>query len=207
MKKIMFEDNLEAAVICGVKTMTRRIVPIRLYNQTDWKEVAEGNYEAVVDGEGYYHDIRKCGMYDVGDIVALAQSYKHVSMSCNKTLGITGSLIGMEKIPGWNNKMFVRADLMPHQIRITDVKIELLHSISDEDCLKEGVAKRTFELIKSGEVRISYRYAGQVDSDLFRFCTPQEAFGEMLDKVIKKKIWNKPDYNPWVFAYSFELIR
>ena len=46
MKKIMFNDKygLTQAVLEGRKTMTRRIVPINLYNQTDWKVVEEGNW-------------------------------------------------------------------------------------------------------------------------------------------------------------------
>ena len=80
MKKIMFSDRygLTEAVLKGRKTMTRRIVPIGLYNQTDWKAISEGDYEAVVDGEGYYHDIRLCGQYQIGEEVAVAQSYSNL---------------------------------------------------------------------------------------------------------------------------------
>lgn len=41
MQKIMFNDRIKltAAVLEGQKIMTRRIVPISLYNQTDWKAV------------------------------------------------------------------------------------------------------------------------------------------------------------------------
>ena len=69
MKKIMFSERygLEQAVLAGTKTMTRQIVPIDLYNQTDWKAFADGDFEAVVDGEGYYHDIRNCGKYHIGE--------------------------------------------------------------------------------------------------------------------------------------------
>ena len=43
---------------------------------------------------------------------------------------------------GWNNKMFVASNLMPHQICITKVRIEKLQDISDEDCLAEGIIKK-----------------------------------------------------------------
>ena len=141
MNKIMFNDRygLTQAVLDGKKTMTRRIVPIDLYNQTDWKAVAEGDLEAVVDGEGYYHDIRNCGKYRVGEEVAIAQSYEAIGLTFisppDTQWGCT------YEMQGYGNKMFVRADLMPHRIRITNIKVERLQDISDEDCLKEGVEK------------------------------------------------------------------
>lgn len=39
---------------------------------------------------------------------------------------------------GWDNKMFVRAEHMPHRIRITDIRVERLQDISDEDCLRKA---------------------------------------------------------------------
>ena len=45
---------------------------------------------------------------------------------------------------GWNNKMFVISGLMPHQIRITDIKVERLQDITNVDCMREGVTKARF---------------------------------------------------------------
>jgi len=137
MQKKCFNQKygLEQAVLDGRKTMFRDFVPIGLYNQTDWKAVEEGDFEAVVDGEGYYHNIRDCGKYRVGEVVAIAQAYKDVPPyrghpECSNHRDLAA---------GWNNKMFVRADLMPHHIKITGIKVERLQDISDEDCLKEGI--------------------------------------------------------------------
>lgn len=120
MKKIMFNDKycLTQAVLNGTKTMTRRLLK---------------------DGTplGNWEETEKHLPYKVGEIVAIAQSYHTLNKSgyvapewCEHTC---------ESSAGYENKMFVRADLMPHHIRITDVKIERLQEMSDEDCTKEGV--------------------------------------------------------------------
>ena len=208
MKKIMFNDKygLTEAVLSGRKTMTRRIVPIDLYNQTDWKAVAEGDLEAVVDGEGYYHDIRNCGKYRVGEEVAIAQSYEAIGLTFisppDTQWGCT------YEMQGYSNKMFVRADLMPHRIRITNIKVERLQDISDEDCLREGIYAHTVQLDETPGVKpyTSYSYNMLLGSNIKRwwFDTPRKAFAALIDKVSGYKTWNA---NPWVYAYTFELVR
>ena len=197
MKKIMFNDRygLTKAVLEVKKTMTRRIVPIDLYNQTDWKAVAEGDLEAVVDGEGYYHDIRNCGKYHVGEEVAIAQSYEAIGLTFisppDTQWGCT------YEMQGYSNKMFVRADLMPHRIRITNIKVERLQDISDEDCMNEGMEKWIDCYIVSGIME------NQGKNNVC-FDTPREAFAALIDRISGKGTWQR---NPWVYAYEFELLR
>lgn len=158
MKKIAFSEKygMNQAVVDGRKTMVRDIVPQSIFNQTDWKSVEEGNYVAVVDGDGYYHDIRRCGKYQIGEVVAVAMAYKTIYDMLEEIESTSsaddwwldaydkvGNGLGPSVTPGWNNKMFVRAELMPHRIRITDIKVERLQNISHEDCLKEGITTLT----------------------------------------------------------------
>lgn len=83
--------------------------------------------------------------YKLGEVVAIAQSYKDVDRFHRKGknadyLEYLDSILPELKLyPGWGNKMFVKADLMPHHIKITGIKVERLQDISDEDCLKEGI--------------------------------------------------------------------
>ena len=93
--------------------------------------------------------------------------------------------------------MFVRADLMPHRIRITDIKVERLQDISEEDCLREGVEKWMDGYIVTGIMENRGR-------NNVCFDTPREAFAALIDSISGKGTWNS---NPWVFAYTFELVR
>ena len=196
----MFNDRygLTKAVLDGKKTMTRRIIPIDLYNQTDWKAVAEGDFEAVVDGEGDYHDIRRCGMYQVGEVVAVAQSYHTLNKSgfiapewCEHTC---------ENSAGYENKMFVRADLMPHRIIIRKVGVQRLQSISDEDCMKEGIMEGEF---MNTWDRFYFDEWGDVANHI-TFKRPRDAYRDLIDRISGRDTWQR---NPWVYAYTFELLK
>ena len=91
--------------------------------------------------------------------------------------------------------MFVRAEDMPHHIRITDINVERLQDISEEDCLKEGILCNHL---------CDYWFKGYTPSEGGRmFKTPVIAFAHLIDKVGGKGTWES---NPWVFAYSFERI-
>ena len=99
--------------------------------------------------------------------------------------------------------MFVRPDLMPHHIRMTDVRVERLQDISDECCLKEGVVKDTCKTYFNGyTVKFSLdQYNNILSSEWFR--TSREAFAHLIDKVSGKGTWER---NPYVFVYDFERM-
>lgn len=226
MKKIMFNDRygMTQAVLDGKKTMTRRIIPIGLYNQTDWKAVEEGDYEAVVDGNGDYHDIRCCGRYQIGETVAIAQAYGAIrwpSLSYTEFKPIYDEIIHSK---GWKNKMFVKAKYMPYRIRITDIKVEKLQDISIEDCEKEGIIHVNWrQYLKQDiddfspqpykdhhvwtlpifEESFLDSWAEQKQGE-FAAVSPDIAFAVLIDNISGKGTWMR---NPWVFAYEFELTQ
>ena len=176
MKKIMFNDRygLTQAVLNGRKTMTRRIVP---------DGTPLGNWEETV----------KKSRYKVGEILAVAQSYH----ALNKSGYVAPEWLEhtCESSAGYKNKMFVRGDLMPHRIRITNIKVERLQDISHEDCLKEGI------LYQDGYF-CGYKVSAPNMS--FGAMTAQQAFAALIDKVSGEGTW---DSNPYVFVYEFELLK
>lgn len=196
MQKIMFDDRygLTDAVIEGRKIVTRRVVPWDITEQ--WMEFVS---DAPSVGGVYVHESekdfyeREASRYKVGEIVAVAQSYYN-AFSSNRDIPVYGA----DRTPGWRNKMFVRADLMPHQIRIIGIRCERLRDISDEDCIKEGVY--------AGPKELEYPYYF-IDAKRFLICdykSPREAFAALIDKVSSRGTWKS---NPWVVVYEFELVK
>ena len=183
MKKIMFNDRfcLTKAVLARTKTMTRRVLK---------EGTPLGNWEETV----------KHLPYKVGDIVAIAQSYKEVYPNADFEMVGDGF---MTESAGWTNKMFVRADLMPHHIKITDVKVERLQDISDDEILREGIIKEGYAggcmyFYNRTYIRKGCRYVEPIYNT-----TPMRAFASLIYKVCGGETWES---NPWVVAYSFELI-
>lgn len=138
--------------------------------------------------------------YKVGEVIAIAQSYSACGNMPDYELDEDGYPI-MPMRSGFFNKMFVKADLMPHHIKITEIKVERLQDISDEDCLKEGIY-RLDSLNGSGGIAYSFVNASS-KKHMGLYDTPREAFIALIDKVSRKGTWKS---NPFVFAYSFELI-
>lgn len=201
MKKIMFNDRygLTTAVLEGRKTMTRRVAEKVL--------VEDENGELRWNGEF------KPARYKVGEVVAVAQAYGDIVTRMNAEdyqssafapLLSQGPFLS-DGAAGWTNKMFVRADLMPHHIRITGIQVERLRDIAEEDCLREGIYKRD----PAPGVPALFAYDTTQDQDGHMlattwYTTARGAFSGLIDKVSGKGTWGD---NPWVFVYEFELVK
>lgn len=195
MKKIMFNDRygLTEAVLDGSKTQTRRIMKGKpLFPSDEIESAGVLGDEVQIIANGGESLITMKQPFRVGEIVAVAQSYKEVISPIDWV-----SMKLYEGTSGWNNKMFTRADLMPHQIRITDVRVEKLQDISEEDCLKEGI--QTFYYGDCKFPPDGYTF----DDGKSHFNSLREAFAHLINKVSRKDVWQE---NPYVFVYDFELI-
>ena len=212
MKKILFNDKfgLTQAVLEGRKTQTRRAIT---YPKTFHGKGVCGYYvcrratdRAITEvcmydeNESFIDEGQILPKYKVGEVVAVAQAYRDCG-GVNE-YGVPMWEIISQRVggtnAGWDNKMFIRGDLMPHQIRITDVRVEKLQDISDEDCLKEGVRK----VVNENGIYVQY-YVGKGDNAC-SFENPREAFAHLINKVSKKDVWAE---NPYVFVYDFELVK
>lgn len=204
MKKILFNDKflLTKAVLEGRKTQTRRIMKGKpLFPSDEIESAGVLGDEVQIIANGGESLITMKLPFRVGEVVAVAQSMCDVYAEWDMTYLGKDTKALMEKFGGspcFNNKMFVRASEMPHQIRITDVRVERLQDISNEDCLKEGL---------EWDGKASKYYAGytkETGKKNWLGNTPREAFAHLINKVSRKDVWQE---NPYVFVYDFELAK
>lgn len=172
----MFNDRflLSQAVQDGTKTMTRRTLK---------KDIPAGDWQ----------EAERMLPYKVGEVVAIAQRYADIPWNCFPNAPF--SLDAYSEHAGYRNKMFVSADLMPHRIRITGVRIERLQDISDEDILCEGVWQSYDE---RKLFHISEKNKNETD---ITFLSAREAYAYLIDKISGKGTWER---NPAVAVYEFE---
>ena len=203
-KKIMFSDKygLTDAVLNGNKTQTRRIGKDDIFSiylkQKEYSLVIMNDKVLVCDNAVLLtvHKLR----YKVGEVVPIAQSYKNAGLTENTIVGYDTNIkpIKAKDSKGWNNKMFVCSYFMPHHIKITNVRIEQLQDINDEDCIAEGIYKG-----QCGSIDTHFMDAYYFKGNIQPYCTPRDAYEELIDRVSGKGTWLK---NPYVFCYSFKLI-
>lgn len=196
MKKIMFNNTygLTQAVKQGTKTMTRHVL-----------NLTEADEEYL--GQAFDWDLRESvildryAQYKVGEVVAIAESYR--SLNENGYLAPEWLDHTCEDSAGYENKMFVRADLMPQRIRFTERRIERLRSISGADCLKEGIMMDPI----TGWYYVPNLYLPRKKKNtagptLFKY--PEAAY-YTLCKKLRMVLDNSA--NPWVIAYTFEIAK
>lgn len=213
MKKIMFNDKygLTQAVLDDRKTQTRRVIKCPREFKGEWVagfniHIRQSDKKVVGWPCMYDADEREFDegeilpRYKVGEIVAVAQSYAD---------------IGIEPFAfceaAWRNKMFVKAELMPYQIKITNVRIQRLQDISDEDFLAEGVVKIVHSIPTKAPQYITGYYPSMSLKEAAdklgwgrSYSTPQYAYADLIDKVSGEGTWES---NPWVWVYEFELMK
>lgn len=203
-KKIMFNDKfgLTQAVLDGRKTMTRRAISEKLWDRwTDYDDFCNSVSVENIPTKRQYYDEKDFFLnnapYKLGEVVAIAQSYE--SIYNEKELETMDMLVSrIKNHKGWQNKLFVAAGYMIHHIRITDIKIERLQDISDEDCMKEGIIHAYTNNNGIKIYHTPHTKRGYLSTDV-----AQEAFAFLINKVSGKGTWES---NPYVFVYEFKLI-
>ena len=190
----MFNDQygLTQAVLEGRKTQTRRIAyekPFKFYCNCGFCTEGKDKGKLFInDG----NEIVAKSTYKIREVVAVAQRYSDISLEPSiRTI--------LCKHPGWNNKMFVTAKTMPHQIKITNIRYERLQDISTDDCMKEGIFCSHIEGIHDA-------YSYDATNDSFKkkwwYRTPIEAY-----KMLSCKLHLHWGSNPLVFVYDFVLVK
>lgn len=205
MQKIMFNDKygLTDAVLAKRKTQTRRIITnkemLEIIRNFDYPSSFFLFYDRFFlnpDLRKRFLNNRRVMRYQENETVAIAQSYKDIHAEILREIGDLELKKEFLQSKGYTNKMFVRADRMPHSIRITNIRIERLQDISEEDCLKEGIWRDDNVWLEG----VKYCYTC-LTNGLYR--TAREAYASLINRISGKGTWES---NPYVFVYDFELI-
>ncbi len=187
MKGICFIEPMFHQTITGNKTHTRRIVKA--------------------------HEERSILMpsprYNVGEKVYLKEPYKILPEHKNSPfyrfeLYDVNELIRHDypvvENGFWKNKLFMPESAARYFIEFTNVRIEKLQDISEEDCIKEGI---TYLHRPCHGHTWFFNGLTNERSEQKGYLLAKEAYAALIDSINGKGTW---DSNPFVYVYDFKLL-
>lgn len=209
MKGILFHDLMFTRVAGGHKNMTRRLVGEEINdNPEEWRAPL---FPVVSKGGKYvfYFTNKKTGVieemhprYHPGEIVFLKESIRvGTDVPSLPSHGEGQKAVyrndADEKERGrhrWSNRLFASERTARYFIKIIKVGVERIQSISEEDCVREGVEFNTEKQL--------YRNYLRKDAVVFDSPSAYDSFYSLWVLLQGEKNWMR---NEWAWKYEFCL--
>ena len=216
-KPILFSTEMVQAILAGRKTQTRRVIKADFPENSTFIGCRETLGKSGVgfywcDGTtgpmqgffpGLFEDLYP--KYQPGDILWVRETFiesKTPDIPNNRGWSFSYKADGGYGIINWKPSLFMPKEAARIFLKVTDVRVERLQDISEEDAIAEGVS-------------IVYDYGSFVTYKNYLFkdkktynkqdtrC-PKESFQSLWQSINgKKHPWES---NPWVWVYEFERI-
>ena len=211
-KPILFSTPMVQAILEGRKTQTRRVVKgvndhyyQSLVNHASGKHtfVMNGNYSP--EPKGVIE--KKCPFGQVGDVLWIRETWQN----SDNNVYYHYKADFTEPGKGWKPSIFMPKDAARIWLKITNVRVERLNEISDEDAIKEGI---DFEIFNDESDTFIYRNYLK-GKDFYSFSeygwnfgkeihsAPVASYCSLWEKINGDGSWNA---NPWVWVIEFERI-
>lgn len=222
-KPILFNTAMVRAIIEGKKTVTRRV--IKGVNDKNFIgyvtcSVPKGNEGKAAFGKGSIKDIvnanvEKCirPPYKQGDILYVRETWcRGDIIGANDDMdesniilyyadGYIKENLDYETIK-WRPSIHMPKEVARIFLRVTNVKVERLQAMRDEDFFKEGIREFTKDSVVKKYDTEPPRFKWQ---DMPK--TPKEAFIKLWDNTVPKGLYTNLWYaNPWVWVIEFEVV-
>lgn len=175
-KPILFNGEMVRAILDGRKTQTRR--PIK---------AAPAHVHSPDGAAGVYYPTRP--KYRQGDLLYVRESYAPNYFGYGEhgyRADWTGEAADVCDEPKWTPSIHMRKQDALIWLRVTDVRLERVQDISEEDARAEGIQRHAM---------------GWTDgANGYDVMTARDAFAELWDDVYPGS-WDRDD---WVWVYEFE---
>lgn len=206
---ILFSTDMVKAILEGRKTQTRRMIkpqPKENMQYFGWKtpeylEVAFGK-DTKIDS------LHKPRFGDIGDMLWVRETFcltqpthpeaYHFGYKCGIMLisdWEASEKYDFSKPDVWKPSIHMPKEAARIWLQITDVRVERLQDISDEDAIAEGIEKHPDD-----KTNIHYRNYHHKD---FLMITPKYSFKTLWESIHSYDSW---DANPWVWVISYNVL-
>lgn len=174
---ILFSTEMVQAILDGRKTQTRRVVK---------PQHLRGNLGP--DGSMSDEIIRLCPYGKPGDILWVRETWARDVYTRDYVYKASADVF-YSGIPAWKPSIHMPKDACRLILRITNVRVERLHEISDTDVMNEGAQDSWFTLSElTGKTNLGWMRPG---------------FERLWSKINGAESWNA---NPWVWVVEFERV-
>lgn len=198
MKGILFTEQMFNAVIEGRKLKTRRIIKSKYDGK--FCDITKHNFGVIIHEFSGNNKIGRWPRYYIGETVYLKEPYiddiaiEKIFYKFDKSDRQEAIDCGFDY--GWKNKLFMPESCARYFIKITNVRCERVHQISESDCIAEGI----FPMIDP----IGIPGFGYDKNHLgFMWSKAKYAFRELWKSINGKRSWIE---SPYVFVYEFQLL-
>lgn len=204
-RPILFSTPMVQAILEGRKTITRRVM--KPQPPSDWDNLhlfCDANYiPTVIDKNGEEQPGEQCfGAYDeegiagvkfpfggIGDVLRVRETWAPALDTITYKADYSEFLLNKPENKGiWKPAIFMPKEACRIKLRITNIRVERLNDISEEDAKREGVTLRG-NIIKENNPDFTHKYR-------FAFCL-------LWESINGKGSW---DQNPWVWVIEFERL-
>ena len=211
-RPIIFSTQMVRAILRGVKTQTRRVIPITPRRGYSLNHSFGNLYHFCREKNGYGKYSKHLKRpYDPCDILWVRETYRPI-------FGQTGDLIGVDYKVDDPEKWERLGDVigtpvkwrpsihMPRQmsrliLKVTAIRAEPLRDISDTDAMREGIYS---SFLRGTPVPIAMDWDG--NEKVLVAGAPKRDFEELWRGLYPegKKSWGA---NPWVWVIDFDVVK
>lgn len=221
MKPILFNSDMVRAILAGKKTQTRRIV--KDYLKKDLEIDTDGHTVIGIYNQydGFVHPILDYAPYMPGDILYVRETWSEIISPGEFEDRIDYVYKATDQYPfgkdGYIVKFRWRPSIhMPKEaarifLRVTNVRVERLNSITEEEVFKEGYrgceTEHTVYHVDPPEACWNVPDC-PLNLDCLRLSFAEMFGADVWDKTIKPGELDRYGWyaNPWVWVIEFERI-
>lgn len=174
---ILFSTPMVQEIIKGNKTQTRRLL-------------------------SSVNSINFCPYGQIGDVLWVRETFSKaytIEGDFARFLYKTDNIESLEK---WYPSIFMPKEACRLFLKITDIRLEQLHNISEEDAQKEGVLKDVKMPLANFQTKYIYRNYDS-KSESFGCADARSSFMTLWKSINGEESWK---CNPMVWVISFERI-
>ncbi len=216
MKPILFSTAMVQAILAGRKTQTRRATGLAQVNaapndwQLCWTQSTMINGKSVQFGAGFQSKINpkngaslgeKCPYGKPGDVLWVRETWANLNADFPS---ITPYYVYKADLDHkdqhgpitWKPSIHMPKTACRLFLKITNIRVERLQDISEQDAKAEGVIYYGNE---SGDYK-NYSYNDKLGDD-WGVLTAKKSFKSLWGSINGKESW---DANPWIWVVEFE---